>query len=190
MTGRYEIRLAGTGGQGLIFAGIILAEAAGVFGGLHVAQSQVYGIVSRGGESRSEVVVSGEEIDFPEVERQDMLVALSQRAFNAFSGNMKPGGAVIVDPDLVKVPADYPYEVYAIPVTRVAAERVGTELVANVVVLGALSVLTRVFEFEDLRKALQKRGSHESSQRNLRALEEGRAAAASLVLGRDEGERT
>lgn len=180
MTGRYEVRLAGTGGQGLIFAGVVLAEAAGVYGGLHVAQSQVYGIVSRGGASRSEVVVSNEEIDFPEIERQDMLVALSQHAFNAFARDMKPGGVVLVDPDLVKVPADYPYEVYAIPVTRIAAERVGTDLVANVVVLGALSVLTDVFKFEDLKKVLEKRGSSESSQRNLKALEEGRVAATSL----------
>lgn len=186
MNNRYEVRLAGTGGQGLIFAGIMLAEAAGVYGGFQVCQSQVYGIVSRGGSSRSELVISREEIDFPRVEKADLLVALSQDAFDRFAGEMKPGGTLVVDSDLVK--ADLPagaegIKTIALPLTRVALEKAGSDLFANVVTLGVISALSEFFRFEDLEKALGKRGTSRK-EANLKALAEGRELGRNLAAAK------
>ena len=76
---RKEICLSGSGGQGLILAGIILAEAAGIYDGLEVVQTQSYGPEARGGASRSEVIISEEEIDYPKVIKSDILLALTQK---------------------------------------------------------------------------------------------------------------
>jgi 2-oxoglutarate ferredoxin oxidoreductase subunit gamma len=186
LNGRYEVRLAGTGGQGLIFAGIILAEAAGVYGGLHVCSSQAYGIVSRGGESRSELVISEEEIDFPAVEKADLLVAFSQDAFDRFAGETKTGGIIVVDSNLVKV--DLPAELetintIALPLARVALEKAGSELFANVVTLGVISVVSEVFRFGHIEKALGQRGATRRDA-NLKALAEGRELGRNLAAAK------
>ncbi len=81
---RYEIRLSGTGGQGLIFAGIILAEAAGIHDGKYVCQTQSYGPEARGGASKAEVVISDREIDYPEAIKPDLLLAMSQKSCDAY----------------------------------------------------------------------------------------------------------
>ena len=120
MTTRYEIRLAGSGGQGLILAGIILAEAAGVYDGKFVCQTQSYGPEARGGASKAEVVISDAEIDYPKAIQPDVLLALNQKSLEAFSSDLKPGGLLLVDADLVQeVPAG---RVLALPFTRIARE--------------------------------------------------------------------
>lgn len=182
MIERYEVCLAGSGGQGLIFAGIVLAEAAGIYGGRQVCQSQVYGIVSRGGQSRSELVISDSEIDFPEVERQDLLVALSQEAYDRFSRRMKPGGAILIDPDLVRAGSLPDVRTLALPLARLALESAGSKLSANVVALGAVSALTALFPVEDLQQVLRGKGGARM-ENNLQALEIGRAAALAIVKG-------
>ncbi len=106
MPSRYEIRLAGSGGQGLILAGIILAEAAGVYDGKFVCQTQSYGPEARGGASKAEVVISDAEIDYPKAIQPDVLLAMNQKSLDAFSSDLKPGGLLLVDADLVlEVPA-------------------------------------------------------------------------------------
>jgi 2-oxoglutarate ferredoxin oxidoreductase subunit gamma len=88
---RYEVRLAGEGGQGLILAGVILAEAAAATEGTYVAQTQSYGPEARGGASRSEVVISDHEIDYPRVVEADLLLAMSQEAYDRFGAELKQG---------------------------------------------------------------------------------------------------
>ena len=107
MDKRTEIRLAGEGGQGMILAGIILAEAAAIYDGKKAVQTQSYGPEARGGASRSEVVISDGEIDHPEVLSADVVVALSQAAYNKFAKTVHPDGLLIVDEDQVKTPADF-----------------------------------------------------------------------------------
>src|SRR5512142_1072470 len=97
MAERYEIRLSGTGGQGLIIAGIILAEAAGIYDGKYVCQTQSYGPEARGGASKAEVVISDEEIDYPMAIKPDVLLAMSQKACDSYLFDLKPGGTLIVD---------------------------------------------------------------------------------------------
>jgi 2-oxoglutarate ferredoxin oxidoreductase subunit gamma len=89
---RMEIRLAGEGGQGMILAGIILAEAAVIFDNKNAAQTQSYGPEARGGASKAEVVISQGEIDHPEVIIADVLVAMSQEACDKYAGNLKKDG--------------------------------------------------------------------------------------------------
>src|SRR5512142_903638 len=140
MDERTEIRLAGEGGQGMILAGIILAEAAAIHEGKHVTQTQSYGPESRGGASRSEVVISDGEIDHPEVLAPDVVVALSQEAYNKFGKSVKAGGLLIVDGDAVHTPAHF--SGIKIPIGRIAHETTGRAITANTVALGVLVGLT------------------------------------------------
>src|SRR5512147_872639 len=117
MSSRYEIRLAGSGAQGLILAGIILAEAAGIYDGKFVCQTQSYGPAARGGASKAEVVISDLEIDYPKAIRPDVLLAMNQKSLDTYLGDLKPGGVLLVDADLVR---EVPQEgAVAIPFTRI-----------------------------------------------------------------------
>ncbi|MGW8323373.1 MAG: 2-oxoacid:acceptor oxidoreductase family protein, partial [Thermodesulfobacteriota bacterium] len=100
MKGRYEIRLSGSGGQGLVTAGIILAEAVGRHPDRFVCQSQSYGPEPRGGASKSEVIVSDEEIDYPKAIKPDVLLAMNQSACDTYLFDLKQGGTLIVDATL------------------------------------------------------------------------------------------
>ena len=102
MARRYEIRLAGSGGQGLVLAGVILAEAAGIYDGKFVCQTQSYGPAARGGASKAEVVISDAEIDYPKAIRPDVLLAMNQTSLDKYLADLKPGGVLLVDADLVR----------------------------------------------------------------------------------------
>src|SRR5512138_1508977 len=120
MDKRIEIRLAGEGGQGMILAGIILAEAAAVYDGKQVTQTQSYGPESRGGASRAEVVISEGEIDHPEVLCPNVVLTLSQEAYAKFAQTVCPDGLLIVDEDHVETSADF--RGVKIPIARLAQE--------------------------------------------------------------------
>jgi 2-oxoglutarate ferredoxin oxidoreductase subunit gamma len=171
---RYEIRLAGSGGQGLILAGIILAEAAGVYGGKYVCQTQSYGPEARGGASKAEVVISDAEIDYPKAIRPDVFLAMNQKSLDAFLSDLKPGGLLLVDADLVpEAPAT---GTVALPFTRIARD-LGRAMAANIVALGALAQLTGAVSLESLTAAVLARVPKGSEDLNRRALEAGVAAA-------------
>ena len=174
MSSRYEIRLAGSGGQGLILAGIILAEAAGVYDGKFVCQTQSYGPEARGGASKAEVVISDAAIDYPKAIQPDVLLALNQKSLEAFSSDLKPGGLLLVDADLVKeAPAN---RAVALPFTRIARE-LGRVMAANIVALGALAQLTGAVSLESLTAAVLARVPKGTEDLNRQALAAGVAAA-------------
>ncbi len=139
MSDRYEIRLSGSGGQGLVLAGIILAEAAGIYGGKNVVQTVSYGPAARGGTSRADVVVSDGEIDYPKAMGLDLLLAMTQMASDESISDLKPSGILVVDSQLVPQ-VSYP-RLFKIPFTQIAREKCGREQMANIVALGALSRL-------------------------------------------------
>ncbi len=139
MQDRYEIRLSGSGGQGLVLAGIILAEAAGIYGGKNVVQTVSYGPAARGGTSRADIVVSDEEIDYPKAMALDVLLAMNQMASDESVSDLKPAGILLVDSQLVSQ-VTFP-RVVKIPFTQIAREKCGREQMANIVALGALSKL-------------------------------------------------
>jgi 2-oxoglutarate ferredoxin oxidoreductase subunit gamma len=174
MSSRYEIRLAGSGGQGLILAGIILAEAAGVYDGKFVCQTQSYGPEARGGASKAEVVISDAEIDYPKAIQPDVLLAMNQKSLDVFLSDLKPGGLLLVDADLVKeAPAN---RAVALPFTRIARE-LGRVMAANIVALGALAQLTGAVSLESLTAAVLARVPKGTEDLNRQALAAGVAAA-------------
>jgi len=178
MDKRTEVRLAGEGGQGMILAGIILAEAAAIYDGKQATQTQSYGPEARGGASRSEVVISDDEIDHPEVLQPDVVIALSQEAYKKFARSMRPKGFLIVDEDRVTVEPGM--DAVKIPVTRLAQETTGKTITANTVALGALVGLTGVVSREAIEQAVIARAPKGTEEMNRKALEAGFAAVEAI----------
>jgi 2-oxoglutarate ferredoxin oxidoreductase subunit gamma len=175
MGGRYEIRLSGSGGQGLILMGIILAEAIGIYDGKFVAQTQSYGPEARGGSSKSEVVVSDEEIDYPKAMKLDLLLAMNQKSCDEFYPDLKPDGLLIVDSTFVtQVPT---LKAFQVPFTRIAREKFKREVVANIVALGALSQLSPIVSSKAVESAVLARVPKGTEKLNRDALKAGMSAA-------------
>jgi 2-oxoglutarate ferredoxin oxidoreductase subunit gamma len=178
MAERKEIRLAGSGGQGLILAGVILAEAVGIHEGKFVAQTQSYGPEARGGASKSEVVISDQEIDYPKAVKPDILLVMNQTACDLYIFDVKPGGILIVDSSLVHhLPTSL---AVALPFTKIARE-LGHEMMANVVALGALATLTGVVSLPSLEAALLARVPPGTKKLNKQALQAGVKAAKAFL---------
>ncbi len=175
LTTRTEIRLAGEGGQGMILAGIILAEAAAIYDDKNAVQTQTYGPEARGGASKAEVIISSHEIDYPEVISADVLVAMSQEACDKFASSVKKDGLLVVDEEKVgRVPTSRAIKV---PITRLAAESTGKTIAANVVALGLLVGLTCVVTREAIEKAVTARAPKGTEDMNRAALAAGFDAA-------------
>ena len=173
-----EIKVTGLGGQGVVLAGIIIGRAASLHDGKHATQTQSYGPEARGGAARSEVVISDEPIDYPEVEEADILVAMSQEALNRQLGSLKDGGVLLVDADLVTdTPEGKRAVLYRIPATRVASEELGRRIVANMVMLGATVGVTSVVSEKALKAAVRESVPPGTEDLNIRALERGLALA-------------
>jgi 2-oxoglutarate ferredoxin oxidoreductase subunit gamma len=171
-----EFLLSGSGGQGIILAATILAEAA-VATGMNVVQTQSYGPEARGGASRAEVIVSDEEIDYPEVEAADVTLCLSQAAFDKYAPLAREGGFVVFDSGLVDAAVVSSARLVGARFTAAAEQAAGTALAANVVALGTLVELTSVVPDEALRASLEARLPARLVERNLRALDRGRELA-------------
>ena len=172
---RYEIRFAGSGGQGIITAAIVLAEAAGVYEGKYVCQTQSYGPESRGGSSKAEVVVSEKAIDYPRAIKPDLLLAMNQESCDAYFSELKPDGLLVVDSTLVtQTPTS---RVVAIPFTQIARKKLKKELVANMVALGAVGFLSQVVSLKSLEAALIARVPKGTEKLNRQALRAGIKAA-------------
>ncbi len=181
MSNAIEVSLGGSGGQGLVLMGLILAEAAGIFEGRQVVSSQLYGPESRGGASRSDVIISDEEIDYPEVENPDVLFAFNQLSASKYTPHLKPGGTVIYDSSLVTDPPAVDGKVYQLPITHLAREKVGRDIVANIVAIGALVTLTGVVSRDALTKAVLARVPKGTEAINQQALQVGFEAAEALL---------
>lgn len=168
---RTEIRLAGEGGQGMILAGIILAEAAAIYDGKNAVQTQSYGPEARGGASKAEVVISADEIDYPEVINADALVALSQEACDKYASNLKKDGRLIVDEEKVgRIPVT---SAVRAPITKIALEVTGRAITANVVALGVLVGLTGVVSRQAIERAVTARAPKGTEEMNRAALAAG-----------------
>lgn len=174
MSERCEIRLAGTGGQGAILAGILLAEAA-IRDGKNVVQSQSYGPEARGGASRAEVVISDDEIYYPKVIQPNITLCMSQEACDKYGGQTRKDGVLILD-DCHVTRAPTTQAAHA-ALTTIAREVTGREIVANVVGLGLLVGLTGIVSRESLEAAVRERAPRGTEEINLKALAAGFEAA-------------
>ncbi|MFH1728071.1 MAG: 2-oxoacid:acceptor oxidoreductase family protein [Pseudomonadota bacterium] len=173
MKKRYEVRLSGSGGQGMILAGVILAEAAAIYDNKQAIQSQSYGPEARGGASKSEVIISDEAIDFPKAIEIDTLVALTQEACDKYHGDLKQNGNLIIDNDRVWELPKGDYKLYKIPFVRLAKENLGKEIVANIIMLGSVAEITGIVSETAIRKAVLARVPKGSEELNRKALEFG-----------------
>ncbi|MBP8784903.1 MAG: 2-oxoacid:acceptor oxidoreductase family protein [Synergistaceae bacterium] len=150
MSKRYEIRVAGSGGQGVILAAVILGEAAALMEeGLTSVQTQAYGPEARGGACKSEVVYSRTEIDYPKASHPNLQVILTQKACDEYAGDTAKGGIIILDDFFVTEDPKVDAEIYRLPIVRTAREELKKEIVTNMVALGAAA---RVLELADLTK--------------------------------------
>jgi 2-oxoglutarate ferredoxin oxidoreductase subunit gamma len=148
-----EVRFGGSGGQGVILMGVILAMA-GTRDHRYVVQTQSYGPEARGGYSRSDVIIADAPIDYPEIERADLLVALSQAAADEYIGVLRPDGVLVYDSENVGAVPSFVGDKFGIPFTRLAREETGRIQTANILTLGAVAGITGVVTTESLRKAV------------------------------------
>lgn len=167
-----------------MLAGKLLAEAA-VHDGKNAVQTQSYGPEARGGKSKTDVVISDGEIDYPKATKVNVLLAMSQPALDEYEASLRGDGLLIVDSHLVER-VDREGAVL-IPFTMLAIEECGRQLFANVVALGAVAELTRVVGWESLRSAVLARVPKGTEQINEKALTVGRDAARRVVSGGDDG---
>jgi 2-oxoglutarate ferredoxin oxidoreductase subunit gamma len=165
---RYEIRLSGSGGQGLVLAGVMIAEAVGVYEGKNVAQTQSYGPEARGGTSRSDLVVAEGDIFYPKTSELDLLLALTQEAADKYYSHLRGDGILVVDSDIVRQLPPFK-KIYGLPFTRTAREDVGTEIVANVVSSAALVVISGICKPESFLNAVLNRAPKGTEQKNEKA---------------------
>lgn len=170
-----EIRISGSGGQGIILAGIVLTEAVGIYEGKQVLQVEDYGGAVRGGAVRSEILVGpdGEEIMYPAVIKADILLALSQEAANSWTGAVKEDACIVYDSTCVtKVPATK-VKTHSVPITQTTIDRFKTETGVNMLALGVLCELTGIVGKEGLEWAVKQNAPKGTVDFNLRALREG-----------------
>lgn len=168
---RLEIRIAGSGGQGLILAGKMLADALAA-GGRRIAQSQTYEPTSRGGFCNSDLVIAQGEVDYPLATALDCLVLLDQTAVKPSWPLLKPHAIVIADPRMCPELPESEHRVHRLPLTRSAIE-LGSERVANIVALGALAVVAKLADRKTLEQAVRSETPRSFLHLNLDALAAG-----------------
>jgi len=170
---RYEIRLSGEGGQGIVLAGVILAEAAAIYDGRNATQTQAYGPESRGGASKAEVIISDEEIDYPKTTAVDLLLALTQAAADKHAGDLKPSGILVADADKVHRLPQGRFAVQSLPILRTAKQAIGKAMVANIVSLGVIVGLSKVVSAAAIQQAVLARVPRGTEELNRQALSAG-----------------
>jgi len=149
-----EIRVAGFGGQGVILSAVVLGKAASIYENGFATMTQNFGPEARGGACSAQLVISDEPVLYPYVTQPDMMVIMSQEAYNRFAGELKPGGLLIVEEDLVRVSnLNRDKKVYSIPATRFAAE-LGKRMVLNAVLVGFFTAVTKLLAADSVRKAV------------------------------------
>ena len=178
---RTEIRICGFGGQGIILAGIILGKAASLFDNNEAVQTQSYGPEARGGASKCEVVIDNKLIEYPKVQSLDVLVAMSNEALIKYIDDLKDEGILIVDPsttyveDVQEFIDEHNIEVYEAPATMTAINDIGIKIVANIVMVGAITKITKVISKEAVMKAIEDSVPNGTEEKNIQAFEAGYA---------------
>ncbi len=176
---QFEVRLSGSGGQGLILAGMILSEAV-LLEGKRAAQSQSFEPVSRGGFSRSDVIISGERVEYPLATSLDVLLILDQQAVEESQPLVKPGGIIVVDSQRVPSPPASAARLYSLPMVETAVA-LGNIRSANMVSLGAIVALSGICKAESLESAVRARSPKGFLEVNIAALNEGHRLGAEAI---------
>lgn len=179
---RTEIRVGGLGGQGIILCGSIIGKAAAIYAGKHAAMIQAFGPEARGSACSAQVIVADQAIGYPYVRKPDILVLMSQDACTQFAPQLKTGGLVLYEEELVKTGDHVPSSSRAlgIPATRFA-EELGRRLVLNIVMVGFFAGCTGILPYESVEKAVLDSVPKGTESLNLRALGKGYDYGVSLL---------
>jgi 2-oxoglutarate ferredoxin oxidoreductase subunit gamma len=148
---------SGSGGQGVITASIVLAEAAVLYENLNAVQSQSYGAAARGGATRSDVIISDSTIDYPKVIQPSVLVCLTQDAYNTFYQIIRPGGLLITDTRYVRTQKKVDAQQRELPMYESVMEKIGKPIVFNICMLGSVIRMTELITPESIMKTLETR---------------------------------
>jgi 2-oxoglutarate ferredoxin oxidoreductase subunit gamma len=176
-----EIRVAGFGGQGVILCATIIGKAASIYQGAFATMTQSFGPEARGGSSSAQVILSDSPILYPYVTKPDILVVMSQEAFTRFTPELKPGGILLVERDLVRVAGLMSgIRTYGVPATRLA-EELGRKMVLNVVMVGFFGAVTGLLHAGALRQAVQDSVPTGMQKLNLDAFDKGFEYGAKLL---------
>lgn len=167
---RTRLVFSGSGGQGVITAAILLAEAAVIHEGMNATQSQSYGAAARGGATRSDVIISDEEINFPVVSQPNILVCLTQDAYTSFAAEVRPGGTLLTDSRFVETTRKVDARQVELPMYETVMKEIGKPIVFNICVLGALLGLIELVKTESVIKAIADRVPTDFIEMNIRAL--------------------
>ena len=168
-----EIRIAGFGGQGVILSAIVLGKAASIYQGAFATMTQNFGPEARGGACSAQLVLSDSPILYPYVTHPDIMVVMSQEAYVRFGSELKEGGIMIVEQDLVRVSdLSKGIQVYSVPATRIA-EELGKRMVLNSVMVGFFTAITQLLDTDAVRKAVADSVPPSSRELNLKAFEKG-----------------
>lgn len=151
---RIDIKLGGFGGQGIILSGYILGKAAAIFDSMEAVLTQSYGPEARGGACSADVVISKSKIDYPYLRDVNILVVMSQEAYHTYTKKLAKGGMLIIDENLVELDKNKNnWKIHKIPATRLA-EEMGRRIVANIVMLGFFTAVTKVVSYDAMKNAI------------------------------------
>ncbi|PHR24036.1 MAG: 2-oxoglutarate ferredoxin oxidoreductase subunit gamma [Desulfotalea sp.] len=170
---RVRLVFTGSGGQGVITAAIILAEAAVIHEGMNATQSQSYGAAARGGSTRSDIIISDKEIDFPEVTQPNVLVCLTQESYNSYSSIIRPGGILLTDSRYVQITRKVDAKQIQLAMYEKVMEIIGKPVVFNICVLGALISITEVVKPKAVLAAIVSKVPKDFIELNTQAFELG-----------------
>ena len=179
---RCRLVFSGSGGQGVITAAVILAEAAVIYEGLIATQSQTYGAAARGGSTRSDVIIADSEIYYPKVTQPNVLVALTQEAYTNFYPIIRPGGMLITDTRFVNIEKKVDARQFALPMYETVIAEIGKPIVFNICMLGAVIRLTGVVQPKSIMKVLEKRIPAGFIDINRKALDIGLALGSTVAV--------
>jgi 2-oxoglutarate ferredoxin oxidoreductase subunit gamma len=184
-----EIRIAGFGGQGVILSAIVIGKAACIVEGGYSTMTQSFGPEARGGACSAQVILSDQPVLYPYVTRPDILVVMSQEAYNRFAPELKENGMLVVEQDMVRV-SDLPagVRVHSVPATRLA-EELGKRMVLNVVMVGFFAAVAGLLRPEALRQAVADSVPPAFRELNLKAFDKGfEYGSSALRAQHDAGE--
>ena len=170
---RCRLVFSGSGGQGLITAAIILAEAAVIYEGLNAVQAQSYGAAARGGVTRSDIIIDDQTINFPKVNQPNILVCLTQEAYDQSYSIIRPGGLLLTDSALVETKRKADARQVSLPLYRSVQQEIGKTIVLNICMLGALQALTNIVSLESLLEVIKTRVPSQFVDMNKKALDLG-----------------
>jgi 2-oxoglutarate ferredoxin oxidoreductase subunit gamma len=178
---KIEIRISGFGGQGVVLAGQILARAA-VYDGKNVVQTQSYGAEARGSMAKSELIIASGKIGFPIVRKSDVLIAMNQDAVEKDLKDLKEDGILLVDSSTVKKVPTTNARIFKVSATQIAENSCGGKLYANMIMLGALTEITKIVSERSMRLAIEDSVAEKAVATNFRAFKKGEKAVSQSSL--------